>query len=144
MPGAFMAMSGVGLAIVLLVALPLHTHAITDGPKGKGKFFIYDWPDELADVYPPPGAALDTVSSYHHDFYPNGGAGKTIDGSIGYFQTWQFSLFKNVMSRLRGDVTNDNSSPTPHHIPPHHTPPHHTTPLNMHTCMRTRKAHSHH
>ena len=98
-----MAMSRVGLALVLLAALPVHTHAATDGPKGK--FFIYDWPDELADVYPPPGAALDTVSSYHHDFYPNGGAGKTIDGSIGYFQTWQFSLFKNVMSRLRGDVT---------------------------------------
>jgi len=65
------------------------------------KFYIYDWPEELADVYPPPGAALDTVSSYHHDFYPNNGAGKAIDADIGYFQTWQFSLFKNVMSRLR-------------------------------------------
>jgi len=74
-----------------------HTHA---GKQDKKYFYIYDWPEELANVYPPPGAVLDNSNTYSHDFYPNNGAGKLIDKSIGYFATWQFSLFKNVYSRL--------------------------------------------
>ena len=64
-------------------------------------FYIYEWPDYLADVYPPPGSTLDAAAAYSHDFYDNGGAGKMIDGDFGMFSTWQFSLFKNLMSRLR-------------------------------------------
>lgn len=65
-------------------------------------FYIYDdWPLELQDVYPPPGATLDPKASYSHDFYENNGFGKILDGDIGMFSTWQFSLFKNVMARLR-------------------------------------------
>ena len=64
-------------------------------------FYIYEWPNNLQDVYPPPGAQLDGNAAYSHDFYDNGGAGKMVDGDSGMFVTWQFSLFKNLMSRLR-------------------------------------------
>jgi hypothetical protein len=64
-------------------------------------FYIYDWPKELADVYPPPNAPLHAESVYHHDFYPNHGSGQILDGKIGLFQTWQFSLFKNIFQRLQ-------------------------------------------
>jgi xyloglucan galactosyltransferase MUR3 len=67
----------------------------------KKYFYIYDWPEELQDVYPPPGAILAPKSTYSHDFYDNNGAGKLIEPGLGLFATWQFSLFKNVMSRLR-------------------------------------------
>jgi hypothetical protein len=64
-------------------------------------FYIYEWDDELADVYPPPGSKLDPKASYAHEFYANGGYGELVDGSSGMFATWQFSLFKNLMARLR-------------------------------------------
>lgn len=64
-------------------------------------FYIYDWPKKLRDVYPPAGALLHNTSSYHHDFGENGGFGKTINKAQGVFATWQFSLFKNIMARLR-------------------------------------------
>ena len=63
-------------------------------------FYIYDWMNQFNDVWPPPGAVL-KKSGYNHDFYENGGAGKLLDPKCGLFQTWQFSLYKNVMSRLR-------------------------------------------
>jgi len=34
-------------------------------------------------------------------FRENFGAGKVLDSDLGLFQTWQFSLYKNVMARLR-------------------------------------------
>lgn len=65
------------------------------------KFFIYDWPENMNDVYPVPNATLHPESTYSHDFYPNNGAGVQLDGEIGLFQTWQFALYKNMMQRLR-------------------------------------------
>ncbi len=41
----------------------------------KKYFYIYDWSNDLADVYPPPGAILDKDASYSHDFYENNGYG---------------------------------------------------------------------
>ena len=41
----------------------------------KKYFYIYEWPNELQDVYPPPGAILDPHASYSHEFYENNGAG---------------------------------------------------------------------
>jgi hypothetical protein len=63
-------------------------------------FYIYEWPPELADVYPPANTVLHPESSYDHAFNENRGAGRMLVPDVGLFQTWQFSLFKNVMSRL--------------------------------------------
>jgi hypothetical protein len=64
------------------------------------KFYIYEWPDRFSDVYPPKSANLFHPTTYDHGFLPNNGAGTLIDASYGLFQTWQFSLYKNIMSRL--------------------------------------------
>lgn len=64
------------------------------------RFYIYDWPPQLADVYPPMNTTLDKKSKYDHSFNENNGAGKLLVPEVGLFQTWQFSLFKNVFSRL--------------------------------------------
>ena len=64
-------------------------------------FYIYEWPREFDDVWPPPGSELHKKTRYHHDFYDHGGAGKLLEPNVGLYQTWQFSLYKNVMSRLR-------------------------------------------
>ena len=63
-------------------------------------FYIYEWPAHFSDVYPPKSAILDPTTTYDHGFNENNGAGKLIDTSYGLFQTWQFSLYKNIMSRL--------------------------------------------
>jgi hypothetical protein len=68
--------------------------------KGDKYFYIYEWPQDLSDVYPPAGAKLDKDSKYDHDFRENNGAGKMLIPDVGLFQTWQFSLYKNIMSRL--------------------------------------------
>ena len=52
------------------------------------------------DVWPQPDAVLHPDSPYDHGFYENNGVGKKIDPDIGLFLSWQFSLFKNAMSRL--------------------------------------------
>lgn len=67
---------------------------------GDAAFYIYDWPSDLGDVYPPAGAVLDKTSKYDHAFNYNNGAGELLVPEVGLFQTWQFSLYKNVMSRL--------------------------------------------
>lgn len=68
---------------------------------GKPLFYIYDWPTFLDDVWPPADAQLHPKSGYHHDFRPNNGSGKLVNAEVGLFQTWQFSLYKHVVSRLR-------------------------------------------
>lgn len=64
-------------------------------------FYIYDWAKDFNDVWPPEGAVLHNRSGYNHQFRENNGAGRLLDPAVGLFQTWQFSLYKNVMSRLR-------------------------------------------
>lgn len=64
-------------------------------------FYIYEWPEELDDVYPPLNATMHPSSSYDHAFRDNRGAGKLLVPELGLFQTWQFSLYKNMMARLR-------------------------------------------
>ncbi len=68
---------------------------------GDSYFYIYDWPDYMSDVWPPDQAPLDPKSPYSHEFRGNNGAGKILIPEIGYFSTWQFSLYKNAMARLR-------------------------------------------
>lgn len=63
-------------------------------------FYIYEWDAALGDVYPPEGQKLDPKSTYDHSFRENRGAGKMLVPEVGLFQTWQFSLYKNAMSRL--------------------------------------------
>jgi len=67
----------------------------------KRYFYIYDWDKALDDVWPPAGAKLHVKSGYNHDFRDNYGAGRMLDEKVGLFQTWQFSLYKVVMNRLR-------------------------------------------
>jgi xyloglucan galactosyltransferase MUR3 len=88
--------------LVVPSLLAMASLAVRGASPSEGKYFyIYDWPEALQDVYPPPGAVLAPKSAYSHDFYDNNGAGKLIEPNLGMFATWQFSLFKNVMSRLR-------------------------------------------
>lgn len=90
------------LAWVLLASCPLsysdpkYPHCLD----GKPYFYIYEWPPELHDVYPPANATLSKDSTYDHGFRENGGAGRMLVPEVGLFQTWQFSLYRNVMSRL--------------------------------------------
>ena len=64
-------------------------------------FYIYEWPSFLDDVWPPENATLNKKSGYDHGFRPNRGAGRAIAPDLGLFQTWQFSLYKNLIARLR-------------------------------------------
>jgi hypothetical protein len=41
-------------------------------------FYIYEWPKELDDVWPPANATLHHKSGYNHDFRLNHGAGIII------------------------------------------------------------------
>jgi hypothetical protein len=86
--------------LVAVVAFVL----LKDGAVCQGKapkFYIYDWPTYIDDVWPPAGGELHNRSAYSHDFRGNNGAGRVLDGDIGLFQTWQFSLYRNAMARLR-------------------------------------------
>ncbi len=69
--------------------------------KLEGSFFIYDWPDYINDVWPPMNSTLNPNSSFSHNFRGNNGAGQAVDPSIGYFSTWQFSMYQLTMARLR-------------------------------------------
>ena len=84
--------------IIGLVATSLVHHS---SALSQPKFYIYDWVEIFNDLWPPSGAVLSNRSGYSHDFNHNHGAGMLIDPSLGLFQTWQFSLYKNVMARLR-------------------------------------------
>lgn len=74
---------------------------LTGGTDSKSLFYIYEWPSYLDDVWPPQNSTLHKKSGYDHGFYDNRGAGKAINADVGLFQTWQFSLYKNLMARLR-------------------------------------------
>ena len=89
------------------------------GPDGRSLFYIYEWPPYLDDLWPPPNATLHAKSGYDHGFYDNRGAGKGIEPDVGLFQTWQFSLYKNLMARLRTSEfrTRDPSKATAFIIP---------------------------
>ena len=64
-------------------------------------FYIYEWPQYIDDVWPPQGATLHNKSAYSPDFRAFNGAGVLLDEKVGLFQTWQFSLYKNIISRMR-------------------------------------------
>lgn len=92
---------------------------LNGGTDSKSYFYIYEWPSFMDDVWPPPNATLHTKSGYDHGFYANRGAGVAIDSNVGLFQTWQFSLYKNLMARLRTSEfrTRDPSKATAFLIP---------------------------
>ena len=78
------------------------TRSLSDILSSSDKFFyIYEWPSYLDDVWPPENATLHKKSGYDHGFRPNRGAGRAIAPDLGLFQTWQFSLYKNLIARLR-------------------------------------------
>ena len=95
---------GLGAVFIALVCLSVLQGEPNVPKTATGKtpmFYIYEWPEELNDVYPPKNATLHPSSTYDHAFNENGGAGKLLIPELGLFQTWQFSLYKNMMSRLR-------------------------------------------
>ena len=70
----------------------------------KKYFYIYEWPEYFSDVWPPASAVLDRDTPYSHNFRSSiTGIGNPIDPDIGYFNTWQFSLYKLAMARLLVD-----------------------------------------
>lgn len=89
-----------GPILFLFLCILLQVSLLIVSTNGDAYFYIYEWPKDLADVYPPPGAVLDKNSKYDHAFNENYGAGELLVPDYGLFQTWQFSLYKNVMSRL--------------------------------------------
>jgi hypothetical protein len=86
--------------VVLVMVLVLATQypALVCGIQGK--FYVYQWPDKLSNVFPDPSKVLHKWTSYDHDFYPNGGAGKLVHEDLGIYRTWQFSLFRVLYNRL--------------------------------------------
>ena len=65
------------------------------------KFFVYDWPSEVTDAYPISKNIIQSnLSDFSEEFGANGGAGSALDADVGLYQTWQFSLFKNMYGRL--------------------------------------------
>jgi len=74
--------------------------SLTFSNSSSEKYYIYDWPKEFHDVWPPRNATLHKEEHYDHSFNENNGAGKLLNPDIGLFSTWQFSLYKNVISRL--------------------------------------------
>eukprot|EP01038_Epipyxis_sp_PR26KG_P004344 gene4344-6147_t len=72
-----------------------------DIEKEKKYFYIYEWPDEMDDPWPPLGGKLIPKSGYRHEFRGNNGAGSILNADVGLYNTWQFSLYRNMMARLR-------------------------------------------
>jgi hypothetical protein len=93
------------LGLLFLILLSSDASVNEDFLKGgsdkKSYFYIYDWPSYLDDVWPPPNATLHAKSGYDHGFYNNRGAGNAMSPDVGLFQTWQFSLYKNLIARLK-------------------------------------------
>ena len=85
--------------IIFLVLLVYFCHG--SGYTPSKFYYIYEWPSEYNDVYPPVNATLHKDAHYDHSFNENNGAGRLLNPDVGLFSTWQFSLYKNVMSRLR-------------------------------------------
>lgn len=94
-----------GISTLLLIFCATFSSVIGTAQIDLGKkqplFYIYEWPVEFDDLWPPMGSKLFTGSGYSHEFRANNGAGSLLDSASGLFNTWQFSLYKNVMSRLR-------------------------------------------
>lgn len=90
----------IGIFVLAFVSCTTAKKNFPNALDGKEAFYIYEWPPELDDVYPPPNTTLHKSSAYDHAFYENRGAGKLLVPEVGLFQTWQFSLYKNVMARL--------------------------------------------
>ena len=65
-----------------------------------GLFYIYEWPDVPISMYPKPDAVLYPNTTYSHGFHSNHGIGDAINLDIGLYNTWQFSLFRNLFNRL--------------------------------------------
>ena len=74
---------------------------LSGGSSTKSRYYIYEWPSYIDDVWPAPESSLHAKSGYDHGFYANRGAGDAMFPEVGLFQTWQFSLYKNLMARLR-------------------------------------------
>jgi hypothetical protein len=82
------------MLFIIFVSFLLKTVSI------ENSFYIYDWPQYLHNVYPPFDSVLEKDSSYSNDFNFNEGAGLLLNPEVGLFQTWQFSLYRNIMQRL--------------------------------------------
>jgi len=70
---------------------------------GLPTFYIYEWPDNITDVYPDENITLSNGprghgfnSIYKHNFKWNHGFGELFSSEIGIFNSFQFALFKQI------------------------------------------------
>lgn len=85
---------------VIVTLLMILLRAVAVSTRNDSYFYIYEWPSYMSDVYPPVNSTLEKGSSYSNEFNMNKGAGAMLYPDVGLFQTWQFSLYKNLMQRL--------------------------------------------
>lgn len=71
---------------MLMIAVKIFILLIASHVKCE-KFYIYDWPAELDDVWPPRSTTV-KYNSYNHDFREHNGAGRMLNKDYGLFQTW--------------------------------------------------------
>jgi len=72
------------------------------------RFYIYEWPERFYDAYPNESVPLvngpkghGVVNMYRkHEYRENNGFGKSILPEVGLYETFQFSLFKVIFTRL--------------------------------------------
>jgi len=64
--------------LAFFTATMLCMSLVQSSGSGEKKFYIYDWPGYIDDVWPPDGAKLHNRSAYNFEFRPNRGAGKML------------------------------------------------------------------
>mmetsp|Transcript_23113 Transcript_23113/g.33859 ORF Transcript_23113/g.33859 Transcript_23113/m.33859 type:complete len:451 (-) Transcript_23113:51-1403(-) len=88
-------------ATTAVLFLSIFFAAAEEKCNSQGKYFyIYDWPDELTNLWPnvtKSTADLTTTASLYH------GAGAILDSNIGLHETFQFALFKLFIGRAMLD-----------------------------------------
>ena len=62
-------------------------------------FYIYEFPAKALDTWPKYGHPLRNTSVWNHAFNENEGFGR-LHGDTQYFETWQYSSFRLILSRL--------------------------------------------
>ena len=86
-------------ALILVMLVTLKFVICSHQPQ---QFYIYPFPRNLVDTWPPYNMTRKVVENtiFDQSFKANGGYGPVLKASDGMFQTWQFSLFRLVYHRL--------------------------------------------
>ena len=92
-----------------------HSIIATAHSKKNFKFFVYDWPLNVTDTWPPEGNYTHHRLSFQALFRQNSATGPIISPSRGMHHTHQYSLYETIVSRFKESsyYTND---PTEAHM----------------------------